>query len=184
MWIEQKAQWQSAYSALNDSVAVIRPCHMHSVTHTEKQDWFSSLATAHGRPASFTAPHMCFLLLLLYLGSLCFKAMCLLIYASWEVLCFEGKLTDVSGGTSDIFISRTGLCDGKVRGTREAQTFPGGTRCLRLIDRHINKAQTLSFTGWHPEIWDTHWLRARNSCFEMNTSIMYLKHGDLVLQKT
>lgn len=48
------------------------------------------------------------------------------------------------------------ICEGRVRGTREAQTFLGGTCCLRLTDCHINKAQNLSFSGWHPEIWDTH----------------------------
>lgn len=48
------------------------------------------------------------------------------------------------------------ICEGRVRGTREVQTFLGGTCCLRLTDCHINKAQNLSFSGWHPEIWDTH----------------------------
>lgn len=182
-----------ACSALNDSVPVIRPCHMHSVTHThthtEKQDWFSSPAAAHVRPASLTAPHMCFLLLLLYLEKLSIRAMRLLIYACCTATCFEGELTGVSGGTHLISLSaepgRVSLiCEGKVRGTGEAQTFPGGPLWLRLTDRHISKAQSLSFSGSHPEIWDTHWLSPRNSFSEMNTGIVHLKHGDLVQQKT
>lgn len=127
---------------------------------------------------------------LLYLEKHSFKSMCLLIYASWKVPCFEGELTVASGGTHLISLSagpgRVSNILHKGGGNQEigeAQTLLGDTRCLRLTDRHINTAKTLSFPGWHPEIWDTHRPYARDQRFEMNTGTTHLKHGDVALQK-
>lgn len=68
--------------------------------------------------------------------------------------CFEGELTVASGGTHLISLSagpgRVSKIPHKGGGNQEigeAQTLLGDTRCLRLTDRHINKAETLSFPG-------------------------------------